>query len=908
MLLEILTGVRKGETVELSPGVPGTIGREGDGALALPDRKTSRHHCRLEWTGSTWSVRDLESANGTWVDGERVREAVLSAGTIIKVGGTVIEVVAAEGSEPVDAVGCAPGSRWPSRAAGAALLVVGFVVAALVFWPERSSEPEASDPADAGPGESVAAPATGGPGAGGSGGAEPSGRRPDGGADPDGDPDPDGGSDPEGDGGSLRSFLADEVAPLTEARDWKRAIHLVRERSREERDDQDEALAELERLRSAARAELDAVRTEGERLVDAGDFSTASDRYRDLIARLPEALQSEALEGLDALSDRERKRRDRVEYIQAELVDASRTSREAIGRLRFRAARDVLRELAKEPVSDATLTRRRHLLVAEYRQSLAAWRHLEAVLEARASGKTPIDGRWAGGHALVLLDRKTGAVSAVRGTVDRDPARATVVRCVRGRLWLSPAGGDEGDGGGDDGGDIVCDVFALSDRDLASILDEPRPGTGDGEGSSPGTGASAEERRRGLATLLLWREGPERAAAFWRAAGLAGSLPGPSDGGPGTGGDGGGAGSGDGESGGSGDPGGSSGDEAGLERAMSWLRGRLRGVMSRHRELLGTESRDRAAWTEVLTELATLVALDRGQAERLGRRGDLEEAYRTARYRLVDITLSADVFHAESLERDGDSVRLGYDFRSSAQLAAFVPVHPETRVELAGGSLVLRGEVRFLEGQPFVGSLAVRLRVPSGGYSKDAPNINVALWTSGPFRVSPTGPLTLSLEMMKTERWEAGYALFGAGYRTVVSNWGGTPLEELRIADQGEPVKLPAHAVLVGRNGQPLNRAPGECVWVARPASSLRGALRVEVDWKPDECRWRINRRTVLPGNLRDPERIIGPGERRGSFNLLSLQSQLRISSVEVEGRLDAEWLGTRAAALAAREIQALAR
>jgi hypothetical protein len=48
------------------------VGRSGSCALRLDQRQVSGEHATLMWSGSRWSVRDLGSRNGTFVDGERV--------------------------------------------------------------------------------------------------------------------------------------------------------------------------------------------------------------------------------------------------------------------------------------------------------------------------------------------------------------------------------------------------------------------------------------------------------------------------------------------------------------------------------------------------------------------------------------------------------------------------------------------------------------------------------------------------------------------------------------------------------------------------------------------------------------------------------------------------------------------
>jgi hypothetical protein len=48
-----------------------TIGRSPDNDLVLPDSSVSRHHAILERIGAGWFIRDLNSSNGTEVNGDR---------------------------------------------------------------------------------------------------------------------------------------------------------------------------------------------------------------------------------------------------------------------------------------------------------------------------------------------------------------------------------------------------------------------------------------------------------------------------------------------------------------------------------------------------------------------------------------------------------------------------------------------------------------------------------------------------------------------------------------------------------------------------------------------------------------------------------------------------------------------
>ena len=67
------------------------IGRGEECALRVPLQDVSRRHCEV-LKGAELKVRDLASSNGTYVNGQRVNEAVLKAGDRISVGPVVFTV------------------------------------------------------------------------------------------------------------------------------------------------------------------------------------------------------------------------------------------------------------------------------------------------------------------------------------------------------------------------------------------------------------------------------------------------------------------------------------------------------------------------------------------------------------------------------------------------------------------------------------------------------------------------------------------------------------------------------------------------------------------------------------------------------------------------------------------------
>jgi len=72
---------------------PISVGGATDNAIVLSDRAVSQHHCRIEPSSQSVSIRDLGSTNGTWVDGLRIRRHELRPGAVVRIGRTELRVV-----------------------------------------------------------------------------------------------------------------------------------------------------------------------------------------------------------------------------------------------------------------------------------------------------------------------------------------------------------------------------------------------------------------------------------------------------------------------------------------------------------------------------------------------------------------------------------------------------------------------------------------------------------------------------------------------------------------------------------------------------------------------------------------------------------------------------------------------
>lgn len=69
--LVITSGPREGIEIDL-PAEQLTIGRSSESGLVIRDDYTSTHHARLMLWDDHWVLQDLDSTNGTFLDGTRV--------------------------------------------------------------------------------------------------------------------------------------------------------------------------------------------------------------------------------------------------------------------------------------------------------------------------------------------------------------------------------------------------------------------------------------------------------------------------------------------------------------------------------------------------------------------------------------------------------------------------------------------------------------------------------------------------------------------------------------------------------------------------------------------------------------------------------------------------------------------
>jgi len=77
-----------------------TIGRMEDNSFQIPDASVSSHHCEVILKGSEVLIRDLGSTNGSFINNERITEAVLKPSQVLRLGQVEVRL---EGDAPAAA-------------------------------------------------------------------------------------------------------------------------------------------------------------------------------------------------------------------------------------------------------------------------------------------------------------------------------------------------------------------------------------------------------------------------------------------------------------------------------------------------------------------------------------------------------------------------------------------------------------------------------------------------------------------------------------------------------------------------------------------------------------------------------------------------------------------------------------
>jgi transcriptional regulator with GAF, ATPase, and Fis domain len=94
-----IRGPSKGTAISLSDS-PVQLGRDSNNQVKIEDLLVSRQHCLLHPEVESWAVEDLGSANGTFVNSDRVNRRLLQSGDQLQVGEAVFLFLKSEAEGP----------------------------------------------------------------------------------------------------------------------------------------------------------------------------------------------------------------------------------------------------------------------------------------------------------------------------------------------------------------------------------------------------------------------------------------------------------------------------------------------------------------------------------------------------------------------------------------------------------------------------------------------------------------------------------------------------------------------------------------------------------------------------------------------------------------------------------------
>jgi len=87
--LAIKSGSRAAQTIELPSGTI-RLGRDSTNDFCFDDATVSSRHCEVIMQDGTVRIHDLGSTNGTFIDGQQIKEAVLLPGQTLNLGSVEI--------------------------------------------------------------------------------------------------------------------------------------------------------------------------------------------------------------------------------------------------------------------------------------------------------------------------------------------------------------------------------------------------------------------------------------------------------------------------------------------------------------------------------------------------------------------------------------------------------------------------------------------------------------------------------------------------------------------------------------------------------------------------------------------------------------------------------------------------
>lgn len=134
-----------GAHVALSAG-PLTIGRKAPAQIILDDPSVSSQHLRVEVSPSGIRFTDLDSANGTFLNGERVFRGVIQPGDSVRIGRLLFSVTAF--GQEAAAMAVSPEERKKQLQLATAIAAIVLLVGLAAYFLSRPASPSGEDGGD----------------------------------------------------------------------------------------------------------------------------------------------------------------------------------------------------------------------------------------------------------------------------------------------------------------------------------------------------------------------------------------------------------------------------------------------------------------------------------------------------------------------------------------------------------------------------------------------------------------------------------------------------------------------------------------------------------------------------------------------------------------------------------------
>jgi hypothetical protein len=112
--LVLLTEGFAGRTYELNVEKT-TVGRVEDNAFQIAEPSVSSHHAEIILKGNDVVIKDLNSTNGTFINGEKITEAVLKPGQTLKFGQVELRLEGKDGAGAPAAKGASAPPAAPAQ-------------------------------------------------------------------------------------------------------------------------------------------------------------------------------------------------------------------------------------------------------------------------------------------------------------------------------------------------------------------------------------------------------------------------------------------------------------------------------------------------------------------------------------------------------------------------------------------------------------------------------------------------------------------------------------------------------------------------------------------------------------------------------------------------------------------------